>query len=200
MIPVHHDIQVIEDFLPKSYQDEIENLLLSKKFPWFYLSNLSYDDNEFTSSWTRNDSRLKDSEGFTHIFKDDEGISSPYFEFFKPLVYFIELKTGYPVSNLYRLRSVMTCKDTSFTENTFNLPHVDLKHPHKTLVYYVNDSSGDTILFKEHWNGRLDFSKKEIVKRVSPKKGRAVIFDGFRYHTGSAPTNNPRVLINLNFD
>jgi hypothetical protein len=68
------------------------------------------------------------------------------------------------------------------------------------MVYYVNDSDGDTVIFKERWLGKADYSIKNIETRITPKANRAVIFDGLRYHTGSVPTKNNRVLINMNFD
>jgi hypothetical protein len=38
----------------------------------------------------------------------------------------------------------------------------------------------------------------EIIKRVSPKKGRVVLFNGNRYHSSSGPTKDVRVIINFN--
>ena len=57
--------------------------------------------------------------------------------------------------------------------------------------YYINDSEGDTVFF--------DDNKKEI-KRVSPKKGRIVFFNGNQLHSGSYPTNTPRFILNFNFN
>ena len=48
--------------------------------------------------------------------------------------------------------------------------------------------------------GNARVSIKNIETRITPKANRAVIFDGLRYHTGSVPTKNNRVLINMNFD
>ena len=33
---------IIENFLPKSYQDELEQILTSSFFPWIYQSNTDY--------------------------------------------------------------------------------------------------------------------------------------------------------------
>ena len=93
----------------------------------------------------------------------------------------------------------MTCKDSSFGD-FYNIPHVDLATPHKTLIYYVNDSDGDTLIFKERYYGKADYSAKTIEKTITPKANRAVIFDGLKYHTGSVPTKNNRIIINMNFD
>ena len=37
-----------------------------------------------------------------------------------------------------------------------------------------------------------------IKKRVTPKKGRVVIFDGILMHTAEQPLNNTRCIVNYN--
>ena len=36
-----------------------------------------------------------------------------------------------------------------------------------------------------------------IIKRISPKKGRALVFNGNRYHSSSGPTKDIRCIINF---
>jgi len=67
-------------------------------------------------------------------------------------------------------------------------PHVDLPFDHLVVLYYVNDADGDTVFFNE---------KNEIIKSVSPKRGRVVAFDGSIYHGGGVPKNGPRCAINF---
>jgi hypothetical protein len=66
-------------------------------------------------------------------------------------------------------------------------PHTDLPFDHYVVLYYVNDSDGDTVFFQ---NGK-------IVKRVSPKRGRLIIFDGRIEHGGGIPTTGPRCAVNF---
>jgi hypothetical protein len=67
-------------------------------------------------------------------------------------------------------------------------------------LYYVNDSDGDTFLFnRTKKDGPIPKdSELEILKRVSPKKGRVVLFDGSRYHSSSGPSKDVRCIINFN--
>jgi hypothetical protein len=65
---------------------------------------------------------------------------------------------------------------------------VDLPFDHLVVLYYVNDADGDTVFFNE---------KNEIIKSVSPKRGRVVAFDGSIYHGGGVPKNGPRCAINF---
>ena len=192
-------IQIIDNFLPKSFHTDIYDLLTSLKFPWFYVSNLSYNDDTVLIKWQRSDIKIKDTYGFTHIARDENNVDSLYFDFLKPIAYFLEEQLQEKINNLYRIRAVMTCKDPSFGD-FYNIPHIDLANPHKTLIYYVNDSDGDTIIFKDRWRGRPDFSAKTIEQTISPKANRAVIFDGHKYHTGTVPTSNNRIILNMNFD
>jgi len=71
-----------------------------------------------------------------------------------------------------------------------NNRHVDRRSEHVVCLYYVNDSDGDTVLF----NGDTE----EVIQRVTPKRGRVVLFDGGTYHASGKPTVNCRAVINLN--
>ena len=64
----------------------------------------------------------------------------------------------------------------------------DLDYPHTSLIYYVNDSDGDTVFF----------DGDKIVESVTPKKGRCVIFDGLIPHGAGIPSKGPRCIINYN--
>lgn len=89
--------------------------------------------------------------------------------------------------------------------------HVDQFIPHYSIIYYVNDIDGDTIFYNntlgeeyENFSEKLlidkDLSYWEEFKRVSPKKGRVVIFDGKIFHRSSYPTKGNRYIINFVVD
>ena len=66
--------------------------------------------------------------------------------------------------------------------------HVDLPFQHTVVLYYVNDADGDTVFFDKN---------NKIVKSVSPKRGRIVMFDGTQYHGGGIPRKGPRCAVNF---
>jgi hypothetical protein len=88
-----------------------------------------------------------------------------------------------------------------------NLIHVDMDVNHIAIVYYINNSDGNTI-FLNNKNGissesrqsnfmNINMDEFEIVNSVPPKKGRAVIFNGNIYHYGEYPTTTDRFVINF---
>lgn len=75
-------------------------------------------------------------------------------------------------------------------KNKKNKIHTDGPENHLVLLYYVTDSDGDTFLFED--------DEKTIIKRIKPKKGRVVFFDGSIKHCSSTPTKGTRAIINFN--
>ena len=118
-------------------------------------------------------------------------------------MYFLEEKANITVKELYRIRLAL---NTSVGKEVQHYPHVDLTEPHKVLLYYVNDSDGDTFMFNEMYNLDTIEEKEELKtftlkERVTPKKNKAIIFDGLRYHSSSKPVKNTaRYIINVDFN
>jgi Rps23 Pro-64 3,4-dihydroxylase Tpa1-like proline 4-hydroxylase len=68
------------------------------------------------------------------------------------------------------------------------------------MVYYCNDSDGDTFLFNEFYDGKNP-DKLTIAQRVTPKKNRCVVFESNRMHASSSPIySKDRRIINFVID
>ena len=95
--------------------------------------------------------------------------------------------------NLIRIKANLNSNKTGYKKSSHQPIHNDTHLTgFKSLIYYVNDSDGDTIFFNDNL--------KEI-KRVNPKKGKAVLFDSNILHCGSNPINTlNRVVINFIFE
>lgn len=79
-----------------------------------------------------------------------------------------------------------------------SIPHIDNNNNHMVLLYYVNNSDGDTVLYKNKYNKEED-NKMIVDVQIAPKAGRAVLFDGSIYHSFYYPTiNETRSVININ--
>ena len=77
---------------------------------------------------------------------------------------------------------------------------MDIPQDHYACVYYLNDSDGDTIIYEQNKHDTVAGSNNvELVEhaRVTPKKGRLVMFDGARYHCSSQPKESYRCIINF---
>ena len=101
------------------------------------------------------------------------------------------------IHGYYRLKANLTVPVNGWTKDTVQEPHIDMPIPHLVCLYYVNDSDGDTFFFNETFNEEREPEQFTIMERVAPKKGRAVIFDGLRYHGSNCPIESQsRFIIN----
>lgn len=170
------DIQIIDNLLPKQYQDHIEETLTNSFFPLYFNKKTLPDNNK----------EEYDVPQFTHTFYklNDPNNTSQWWPEIKPLFYFLEDKTGLKTLEIVRVKANFLLK------NSVNIPnplHPDVSDPeYFSLLYYVNESDGDTYFYK-------DYSKS-----VSPKKGRAVFFRSNILHAGSNPVQSDyRIVINI---
>lgn len=90
-----------------------------------------------------------------------------------------------------------------------DLLHCDTIVDHIAMVYYINDSTGDTCIYKnvngddaktyqENFNN-VDYKSYSLLANVSPKMGRCVVFNGKLAHHGNYPLIGDRFIINFNF-
>ena len=203
-------IYTIDNFIPTSYQD-----YLHKKYTcnsWWYLDGLdrdtSYPDYEKQCMFIDPDNPILDNveehfqlvfetyHGARNIFR--EGDLNPLF-----LIHYLEVHSNF-LFKLYPQRTKINLQpnNPNFKETSHNAPHVDMGEynpQHWTMIYYIKDSDGDTLIFKEKLND-IPVKNFTIDEKVSPKKGRAVIFPGDRFHCGTTPIiSKARMVANINF-
>ena len=69
--------------------------------------------------------------------------------------------------------------------------HIDSLTDHDVILYYLNDSDGDTYFYKNN----------KVIKQITPVFNKAVFFDGTTYHSSSKPVKSDRrIVLNLNVD
>ena len=86
-------------------------------------------------------------------------------------------------------------------DRRLDAPHIDANKDHLVILYYVNDSDGDTVIYKNKFiseDKTPKFDELEEWKRVTPKSGRVVMFNGKHWHTAQQPEHNVRCIINYN--
>lgn len=185
----------IENLIPKTFANEIENIFSSDFFPWYY--NTSTVAENFNYSNTN----VVESDQFTHTIKADDNRQPSFaLQEVKPILYFLEEKTNIEIKNIERIKANLLQPIQISTSVTHNPPHWDADYriqPNTlSMVYYINDCDGDTFIFNE----RLpeDPSDYTLLGRSTPKKGKCVIFPSNRWHASSNPTVHKRRMI-INF-
>jgi hypothetical protein len=190
-----NDIYIVDDFLPKSYQNYIEEQLLGPSINWHFMKDIAYDKeslDEFSLADT--------SPAFAHKFYDNTiGILSPGFGLTLPIVHFAFDKLNMSFNEVLNSRSFMTIP---LPHTDYDHPHVDMYYDHMVCLYYVADSDGDTVIYNEKFPDfpvhAANSENLSVWKSITPKKGRAVIFNGSYYHRSTRPSKGARLVINFN--
>jgi hypothetical protein len=200
-MPSH--LKIIDNFLPTVEFLKLQEIVMSTQFPWFYIDAVSLPP----GGTKIKDSLAIETDGFNHVIHDREwNVTSFAHEYFD--VFFDQLKNqlGFTKENIIRSRASMKTPKVGFTQDNYNLPHVDYYYPHHSLIYYMNDSDGDTRVFDQWFTpipGQvgIGYDRFTTEARISPKANRLVWIDGLQYHTASNPINSSRrVIININLD
>jgi len=183
---------VIDDFIDIDFQLEIKNKLINVQFPWFYQKDSTLHAGAAGSTFPI----------LAHLMKSYGKVESPYSTEFDILgeraAYFVG--RDFKENDLIRSYLQLPLSEP-FRKNPLDVFHVDWTEKHLVLLYYVNDSDGDTILSSIKCDGeyyKYNLTDDCVMARVSPKQGRALIFDGSYYHTTTQANNDIRVVINYN--
>tara|TARA_B100001758_G_scaffold114057_1_gene97663 strand:- start:743 stop:1390 length:648 start_codon:yes stop_codon:yes gene_type:complete len=184
----------ISDSVPIENQNRIENHLVNNnRFCWNF--------NETTiSPWTRLSSldRFNDITILNHMLVSDGKKLSDDLQNLGNDIGMGKLIQTYNLSgNLLRAQANLFIKRDI---ESFGCPHVDVRFArHLVILYYVNDSDGDTIFYDLSINEDDRLSEMKEWRRESPNKGDILIFDGRIYHSPSCPTKHS-CRSTLNFD
>jgi hypothetical protein len=187
---------IIDDFLLPDHQEKIKNTLYGREFPWYFIQDVSMNGNP-QNRWAA-----------SHWFVSNNETLSHYRSLIEPIAALGAMRAGYQLNSIYNARTFLQypLNPTVLGTNEIDKFHVDMPDKkHLVVLYYVNDSDGDTVIIdKQHLTsaGNSDDNVRledyNIVKRITPKQGRAVLFDGWQYHTAEQPQNHMRCVINLN--
>jgi hypothetical protein len=178
--------KIIDNSLDTAFVNDVETFLFSNYFPWYFVDNIAMKgliNNHYLQV------------GFSHVFYGDENKNSYNYENFEQLKTIV---TTNMTGTIERARTFLHIPVPQEIRTPHDTVHVDFHHPHTVCLYYVNDSDGDTIIYDKTYNDGDPNQPMNVVERISPKKGRVIIFDGSYYHCATPPTSNPRCIINFN--
>ena len=181
----------------------VDNLLNHKDQSYLHDMIMHHCEFKFLNDVSGNNDQPFPSHGFVHVTKHPE--------FVKPTIIYDVLVGMFKerlqqfvpeYKEIYYNRIFLQLPLAKHFKKEHNGVHVDLPPhlPHVACVYYVNDSDGDTIIYEQTINDVPGGSQNVQLtehKRVTPRRGRAVFFDGSRYHCSSQPTLNYRTIINF---
>jgi hypothetical protein len=187
------DVIVLDQAVPTSVQDLLENIALGGQIPWLRHDRATYVAGSPTIFPLTPDA--VDAQQFVHeIYQENQPVSK-LFSVILPVITAIP----YTVKQMIRIKMNLCIYAQTDNPNAHGMPHVDFKNTTEQLIsaiYYVNDSSGDTLIFDQRFGQSGPLTVKT---RVTPKKGRLVVFDGRLLHAGNTPRSNaPRININFN--
>ena len=187
-------INVVDNIVSEKLQDEIEEVYVSSFFPWNYFEH-SVGVGEYKMT-----DNTYDTSFFSHThYKNGRDITN-YIPDVKNIPHLFAEKNKINIRNINRIRANLTRNFTDYKECNHSAIHRDWNHIFSSdsplmfcsLLYYVNDSDGDTKFFDENYNQ---------IESVTPKKGRAVFFNSNILHAGSNPIkNNIRIVINYTLE
>ena len=189
---MNNKILVFDDIIDLEYQEKIRNILTGEKtfenyyFPWYFTQDVTKQKDK--------DSQKRSAFFHGYVIESDNtiGIIDSIFHYLiVPLLESACNKIGKQEVNVIQGRSFLQLP-INFKGEKEDSPHIDTSNDHFVMLYYVCDSDGDTIIYNEQEKS----DSYTVQKRITPKQGRVVLFDGSYYHTAEQPLNNIRCVIN----
>lgn len=180
----------IENVLSEADYNQLHDTLSSFQFDWHYLpSSVPPDVIDVVSK--SNSFNLYEPGQFVHMFYDQKPLS-PYWKLVEPILKSLDK----PVTEIGRIKANLLMQNNS-DNRAVNCPHVDRdRGGWHSLIYYLNDSDGDTVLFDK--KGNQGWDNLQVQDTATPKKNTAVLFESDQYHAGTNPVDNTRRIV-LNF-
>ena len=187
----HNKVFVFDDIVNLETQNHIKDLMLNKAM-WSYVSDVT-------------NPQLNDQQrpGFAHYFVKDEIITSDLHNEVLPILQNSLKKLDVHGDRRYlQGRSFLQIPLNIDNREKLDVPHVDLANfKHLVILYYVTDADGETVIYDNQFKEDEkipNFEDLKEKKRVMPKQGRVVCFDGYYWHTSQQPSKGTRCIINYN--
>ena len=173
-------IHIFDELIDSDYQKLIKETLFSNTYPWFFIEDI-----------TNSDGSKQKRSAFTHLLVKERNQNSEYHNLFVKMIQYCCAQIGKTNVDVLAGRSFLQLP-LNLKDHMVDTAHIDSIEKHFVMLYYVCDSDGDTIIFNE----KEESEKYTVQKRVTPKQGRVVLFDGRFYHTAEQPMDNVRCVIN----
>ena len=176
--------KIIDEFISTGYQHEL--LESFERTSWYFTESVTFTNGDKNSGFYRM------IYGLSADPEEDPVMDNELYDLLLPMIEKAFRKFEVNPEQLYRIKAGLFVKHQA---NSFDVlhhePHVDDYSPHFTMLYYFMDSDGPTYIFDEN---------KNIIDKIDPKMGRAVLMSGDTYHASSPPRqSSKRIVLNVNF-
>jgi hypothetical protein len=186
-----NDIHIFNDIISKEKQDILESYFLDKDLKWKTENNTNYLKLPFPQKVIKSEDRI------------EESVRNIILEIEKNTVK--KLNTSILENYRYKI-NFLSSEYYSENRNEMDGIHIDTIRPHVSMVYYVNDSEGDTVFYQLEgknediieYLSKKEYNRFKKYKSVSPNKGKVVVFNGLTPHHSTYPKNGNRFVINFN--
>jgi hypothetical protein len=180
----------IENLLSEADHNQLHDTLTSFEFDWHYMpSTVPPDVKQDVSEL--NSFELYEAGQFIHLFYDQQPLS-PYWNLVEPILNSLDKE----IVEIGRIKANLLTQNNS-GKSLVNCPHVDRdREGWHSLIYYVNDCDGNTVMFDKKAN--QGFDNLQIQDTATPQKNTAVLFQSDWYHTSTNPIDSTRRIV-LNF-
>jgi|SRR6056300_615666 len=183
-------IYIFDDIVSFEKQEQIKNTLYGANFPWYYINDVAKIDNN-----------KQKRPALTHLYLVDKKINSDYYRDIEVIFNNVSKKLKKKFEPV-KVRSFMQFPlNKTFTKKqNLDTPHIDLNYPHTVFLYYVCDNEAETVIYdykSKDWEDVPNIKDINIVKKIKPKQGRVVVFDGYTWHSSTQPSKNIRTIINF---
>jgi hypothetical protein len=156
--------KIIDNAIDKEKFNDLKFVMMSLHFPWFY------------SSTVTNEKEKSNSFYFIHLFYQDHGKNSEYFNLLQPILEILKPNA------VVRIKGNLYPNIGKKLQSPF---HKDFEYKHMNAIFYLNKNNGPTV-----------FKTGEKVESV---ENRLIIFDSNKYHASTYCTDQ-KIRMNINFN
>jgi hypothetical protein len=167
---------LIQNLLPDFLRQNIYDDLNSTFFPWYWQETANYKDK-----------KNEDLFQFTHTMYVNNEKNSDKLDLILPIIWFFQKETNIKIKSIFRVKANLTTRYNMSEKDVYDSIHIDHESDnYLSLIYYVNDSDGNTIIYNEN--------KDEI----TPKANNLYYFKSNTKHSALYPKENKkRIVINF---
>jgi hypothetical protein len=196
---------IVDNFLHIINQRKIVNIFESSEIQWTLAMFPSYGKRLAHLDFEKMDYKMSDSPTLYHnlyMINQESGVSEQDKYVINLFQQSIEKNINAKIE-IVRCMVIMVVPNPNFTAQSM-IPHVDWEFPHETCIYYINSTDGDTVLFDQKYDTSISENdnhrkKKDQLIRITPKQGKAVLFDGLQYHASNPSKTDLRFVLNVNY-